>query len=74
MYERPQYTTPDGYRRLRKRPDKKALQKAGAQKARNDVVAAKLKLQKMSAGAQRGISKEAAKLIAVAIRSMLQQR
>ncbi|MBD3393548.1 MAG: hypothetical protein GF418_15550 [Chitinivibrionales bacterium] len=72
MYERPQFLTPDGYRRLTSRPGKKGKKKS-LPKADRSMALARTKLQKMS---QKGaaISPEAAKLIAMALRSMLNQK
>jgi hypothetical protein len=73
MYEKPQYLTPDGYRRLPKRPGKKAVKQTGAAQARSSVALARTRLKKLSTQAS-PISKEAAKIIALAIRSMLSQK
>ena len=73
MFEKPQYLTPDGYKRKSKNPNKKRilkkipLGKNGA--SQNNILSAK-NFQK---NAQRGISKEAAKLIAQAIKGMLHE-
>ena len=70
MYERPQYNTPDGFKRKAKNPTRK--------KSSQLIIPKKLNLpakgnvfNKNNEG--RGISKEAAKLIAQAIKGMLKQ-
>jgi hypothetical protein len=75
MYEKPQYLTPDGFRRGAANPSKKAAlkKKAAAEKAKEKALAA-LRAKKASARPGRPISKEAAKLIAMAIRDMLHQK
>ncbi len=73
MYEKPQYLTPDGYRRKKKNPDKKKpVKKALTTKKRlpAEQILSKKKLKNQG---QKGISKEAAKLIAEAIKGMLHQ-
>ncbi len=72
MYEKPQYLTPDGYRRSSKNPYKrKSVKKAPLKKG---PIANKILTRKhFQHQAQRGISKEAAKLIAQAIKGMLHQ-
>lgn len=73
MFEKPQYLTPGGYRRKSKNPNKKKiLKKVPLEKNRasqNEIFSAK-HFQK---NAQRGISEEAAKLIAQAIKGMLRE-
>jgi hypothetical protein len=67
MFEKPQYLTPDGYRRSAKNPLKKnSVKKAIAKKKL-------LSAKKLTKNVQRGISPEAAKLIAQAIKGMLNQ-
>ncbi len=73
MYEKPQYLTPDGYRRKAKNPNKKkAVKKRLATKKGlpADTILPPGKIKKQ---AQKGISKEAAKLIAEAIKGMLHE-
>ncbi len=71
MYEKPQYLTPDGFRRSEKNPLKKTVKKALPQKsgARGDA----LSLRALQKNPQKGISKEAAQLIAKAIKGMLHE-
>ena len=77
MYEKPQYITPDGYRRSSKNPYKKkgvkkVVRKAPAEK--NSQLSRKmLSAKQFQRDAQRGISKEAAKLIAQALKGMLKE-
>ena len=73
MFEKPQYLTPDGYRRLPKRPSKRNTKALTAKQAKTDVTAARTRLKKATAkGVQ--ISPEAAKLIATALKAMLSQK
>lgn len=73
MFEKPQYLTPGGYRRKSKNPNKKKILKkvsiAKNRASQNKILSAK-QFQK---NAQRGISEEAAKLIAQAIKGMLRE-
>jgi len=64
MYEHPQYLTPNGFFRKRSNPTKSFITKS----KKNSALIAKPKVKKSG---RRGISDEAAKLIAEAIRSML---
>jgi hypothetical protein len=71
MYEKPQYLTPDGFRRYSKNPLRK-------KKLKNDNFLKKSSSSKKKhlekfygLQSQKGISKESAKLIAQAIRGML---
>ena len=67
MFEKPQYLTPDGYRRSSKNPlKKKRVKKAAAKKKL-------LSTKHLPKNVQKGISPEAAKLIAQAIKGMLHQ-
>jgi len=67
MFEKPQYLTPDGYRRSAKNPfKKKNVKKAIAKKKL-------LSARNLTKNTQKGISPEAAKLIAQAIKGMLNQ-
>ncbi|MBD3317328.1 MAG: hypothetical protein GF344_16190 [Chitinivibrionales bacterium] len=76
MYEKPQYLTPDGFRRGTRNPTKNAalLKKKRAVAQAKEKPTAARRLKKGSLQAQQPISKEAAKLIAMAIRDMLHQR
>jgi len=69
MYEKPQYLTPDGYRRSEKNPIKKTVKKAVT--AKNASPGEILSIRKLQKSSERGISKEAAQLIAKAIKGML---
>jgi len=77
MYEKPQYLTPDGYRRSKKNPYQRKCVKEVIRKAPTEKKS--LSSQKMLSAkqfqrnAQRGISKEAAKLIAQALKGMLKE-
>ncbi len=71
MYERPQFLTPDGYRRKRRNPSTDPLSRAemiAAEKKRRFEAAKNTALAKKG---QRQISDKAAKLIAEALRTML---
>ncbi len=74
MYEKPQYLTPDGYRRSSKNPYKRKSTKKnspipGRGPSHDNILSAK----HFQRNAQRGISKEAAKLIAQALKGMLKK-
>lgn len=71
MYEKPQYLTPDGYRRSEKNPMKKTMKKAAP--IRNASSGNTLSIRKVHKNPERGISKEAAQLIARAIKGMLHE-
>jgi hypothetical protein len=77
MYEKPQYITPDGYRRSSKNPYKKKVVKKAVRKTpagKNSQLSRKmLSVKQFQKDAQRGISKEAAKLIAQALKGMLKE-
>jgi hypothetical protein len=74
MFEKPQYLTPDGYRRLPARP-KVAGEPAGAsaRQAKKDLAAAHARMRKME-DQRKGISPEAAQLIAAALKTMLKAK
>ncbi len=67
MFEKPQYITPDGYRRSSKNPFKK--QKVTKAPAKKKLLSAR----RLPKNVQKGISPDAAKLIARAIKGMLHQ-
>jgi hypothetical protein len=71
MYERPQYMTPDGYRRKRANPsvESKQTPPGEIQQRRLRFFAARKKV--VARGASREISDKAARLIAEALRAML---
>lgn len=73
MYEKPQYLTPDGYRRKSKNPyKKKVIKKVPATKkalSHQKILSTK----HFQNQGQKGISKEAAKLIAQAIKGLLHE-
>lgn len=73
MYEKPQYLTPDGYRRSSSNPlnSKKLALKASLD---NIEAQRKLLLARKTINKKPGISDEAAKLIAEALKSMLHQK
>jgi len=77
MYEKPQYLTPEGYRRSSKNPFKKKVVKKAAGKApaghNSQLTRKMLSARQFQRDAQRGISKEAAKLIAQALKGMLKE-
>jgi len=74
MYEKPQYLTPDGYRRMPARPEKIAGRGiVTSLQAKKDVAARKMRLEKLSAKGK-SISPEAARIIAMALKSMLKQK
>ena len=77
MYEKPQYLTPNGYRRKSKNPYKKKSVKKLVRRAsseKNSLPSKKmLSAKQFQRNAQRGISEEAAKLIAQAIKGMLKK-
>lgn len=73
MYEKPQYLTPDGYRRKAKNPNKKKAVKKVLTTKKGFSANKILTPGKLTNQAQKGISKEAAKLIAEAIKGMLRQ-
>ena len=68
MYEKPQYLTPDGYRRRATPVGKKDVKKSTGSGAKKNMALAKSRLKKVSAQ-NRPISKEAAKLIAKSLGS-----
>lgn len=68
MYERPQYMTPHGYKRGKKTPSQKKTNVTQKSSLKNTYSSSLLKFKK-----QKGISKEAAKLIAQVIKGMLHQ-
>jgi hypothetical protein len=76
MYEKPQYLTGEGFRRSGTNPSKKAVlkKKLAAAKAKEQAHAALRATKASMPRAGRPISKEAAKLIAMAIRDMLHQK
>ena len=67
MFEKPQYLTPDGFRRSSKNPLKKKRVKKVVSKKKL------LSTRNLPKSVQKGISPEAAKLIAQAIKGMLHQ-
>ena len=69
MYDKPQYITADGFRRTNSNPSF-----ASRRAAALNILEQKKKLADMKARSGRGISPEAAKLIAMAIKDMLKQR
>ena len=74
MYEKPQYFTPEGFKRSSKNPlRKKKLKKKVSLNNSNSI--RKKQLEKFAGlqSSQKGISKESAKLIAKAIRGMLKE-
>ncbi len=73
MYEKPQYLTPDGYKRKTKNPNKKKTVKKTLTTKKGLPADTILTPGKIKNQAQKGISKEAAKLIAEAIKGMLHQ-
>ena len=74
MYEKPQFLTPDGYRRRSKNPYKRKVTKKNSpalgRGPSHDKILSSKQFQR---NAQRGVSKEAAKLIAQALRGMLKE-
>ena len=68
MYERPQYLTPDGFRRSRRDPSFGTAKQAAA-----NILAQRKKMDILKAQGHSGISPEAARLIALAISGMLKQ-
>ncbi len=70
MFERPQYNTPGGLRRKAKNPTKKKNSQLIIPK-KQELLEKGKNLNKNNEG--KGISKEAAKLIAQAIKGMLKQ-
>ncbi len=73
MYERPQFMTPDGYQRNHRNPNYAAAKKLTDTLAEQKRKLAQLRAQSQT-GTGRGISPEAAKLIAAAISGMLKER
>ena len=74
MYEHPQYLTPGGYRRGGAKRKPAGKRKASVQTQTDGTVSPRSqKLQVRGRGTQRGISAEAAKLIAETIKIMLRQ-
>lgn len=77
MYEKPQYLTPSGYRRSMKNPNAKKGTRKTIQHnpiEQNSTASRKmLSAKQFQRNAQRGISKEAAKLIAQALKGMLKE-
>lgn len=76
MYEKPQYITPGGFKRTNKNPN--IQQKPGIKSSENTSIQKKklafmkqLAAQKVSMNPQKEISKEAARLIAQALKGML---
>lgn len=67
MFEKPQYLTPDGFRRSSKNPLKRKNVKKVVSKKKL------LSARNLPKNIQKGISPEAAKLIAQAIKGMLHQ-
>jgi hypothetical protein len=73
MYEKPQYLTPDGYKRSSKNPLKKGT---SGQSLYQELTQKKMELAKKqgivrSGTDKKGLSNEAAKIIALAIKGML---
>ncbi len=68
MNEGPQYITPNGLKRISKNPSKKKSAKLVPKKKMANLPGKKILMRQ-----GRGISKEAAKLIAEAIKGMLKQ-
>ena len=73
MYEKPQYLTPEGYRRRSKNPYKKKILKKASPAKKRISPNKFLSLKEFNKNAQRGISDEAAKLIAQAIKGLLRE-
>ena len=70
MFEKPQYLTPDGYRRMPRRPKPAA----SIQDLNIAQQPGKSAAKKKAAGKRKTISKEAAQIIALAIKSMLNEK
>lgn len=73
MYEKPQYLTREGYRRTSKNPHKKKLTKKLLSMKKTPSSKSILPVDYFKSQSRRGISKEAAKLIAHAIKGMLHE-
>lgn len=74
MYEKPQYLTPKGYKRMDKDPKKKEiLKKIMGEKKGKEIYEIKPLLKKNTAKPKK-LSKEAAKAIAMAIKGMLNEQ
>jgi hypothetical protein len=67
MFEKPQYFTPDGFKRSKKNPYGTKASEAEAK----ELIAKRAALKKQRDG--RGISEEAAKVLAAAIKGMLRK-
>ncbi len=75
MYEHPQYLTPDGYRRGGAKKDTRKSRKASIHTWPDSTVSPKARqLQAQRGTPRRGISEEAAKLIANTIKIMLNSK
>jgi hypothetical protein len=68
MYEKPQYLTKDGYKRLGKNPCKN-----GAVPVKKTKAEALKEIQRRIPYKGKGISEQAAKLIALALKDMLKE-
>ena len=73
MFEKPQYLTPGGYKRKSENPNKKKILKKNPLEKNSASQKNILSAKHFQKNAQRGISKEAAKLIAQAIKGMLHE-
>lgn len=71
MFEKPQYMTPGGYKRSPKSPALKKRIKAELARKKKMIASRTLAPKNIFASPQKGISKEAARLIAQALKGML---
>jgi hypothetical protein len=71
MYEKPQYLTKDGYKRLGKNPNKDGAHPLVLKKTKAQTVR---EIQMRIPYKGKGISEQAAKLIAMALKDMLKDK